>query len=96
MTEQEEINACLNCTFPECINCLSKGGRVYFKHEEWKKRIREYSKLGFTDKEMAKLLGCHPNTVAKLRTAIGLTKKEGVVRVGRPKKNKNVQNPVRQ
>lgn len=96
MTEQEEINLCLNCQLPECVNCLSKGGRLYFKHEELKKKIREYSKLGFSDRQMAILCGCHPNTIAKFRGILGIPQVRGGVRVGRPRKAERVQDSVRQ
>lgn len=94
MTEAEEIKMCLNCQLPKCVNCLSKGERLYFRHEELKKKIREYSKLGYTDRQMATLCKCHPNTVAKFRGILGIPQKRGGARVGRPKKR--VQDIVRQ
>ena len=95
MTEQEEINICLNCILPDCVNCLSKGGKRYFKTLDRMERIRQYAKLGFTDKEMAALMGCCSLTVSRLRNSMGIPPSRGGVRVGRPRKTEGVQNSVR-
>lgn len=87
MHTQEEIDVCLNCTLPDCVNCLSGGGRVYQKHQGYKLRIAEYAKLGLSDKDMGILLGIHANTVARLRQEMGVEKQRGGSRRGRPRKN---------
>lgn len=84
---KEDIQMCLHCPRPECINCL--GGEMYArgsaKHEIWRGRIREMAAAGLTDRQMGKRLGINEATVARYRKAMGIPplspgKKGGQVR----------------
>ena len=85
----EEVQMCLHCIYPTCINCLGgrSYGRIYRKHEEWKKAIKEFAELGMTDREMGGLLSISPNTVAKLRTELGIPPQRGRGACGRARKD---------
>ena len=73
MTEQEEIQMCLNCPLPDCVNCLGKhtppASRIRVKRLLEVKRMAE---LGLTDREMGKILGVHMNTILEMRKALGI------------------------
>ena len=65
---------CLHCKYKECINCLEgkDHGKKTNRHEEWTIRIREFAKLGFSDRQIGKRLGLSPRTVFTLRHAAGI------------------------
>lgn len=75
MTEREkkEIQMCLTCPLPECINCLEavNGGKS-LKHVRGLQEVQRMVGLGYDDKRMAKELGVHPNTVLLFRKELGI------------------------
>lgn len=75
LKEQEEIRQCLNCQYPECVNCLcpdGRYGRVVRKHSKWKEAIQQGVADGLNDRQMGELLGISRNTVANLRRELGI------------------------
>ena len=94
---QEEIQKCLSCLLPECINCIGhpEVGVVARRHERWKALIKEYHALGMTDRQIAVMLRVSSNTVGTLRKELGLPLNKGGMKRGRPSR-KEVQGVLRQ
>ena len=87
MREQEEIQKCLNCQYPECVNCLSPDGRygkIAKKHSKWKDAIQSGVDKGLNDRQIGELLGIDRKTVGNLRRSLGIP---SLVGRGRPRGN---------
>jgi len=73
----EQIQMCLHCKYKECINCLEgkDHGKTEKRHEEWTVRIRELTRLGYSDRQIARKMGLSPKTVWTIRHAAGIPSK---------------------
>lgn len=66
----ERIKQCLNCTKPNCDNCMKE--RVEDSEVEPYLPFLELHKQGFNDKEIAEKLGKSPSTIQYFRRRFGL------------------------
>ena len=73
MTEQEEIQKCLNCPSPECVNCLDSNyhGKESLEMAAWIKGLCEGGRM-LTDREIGSIVGIHANTVMEYRKRMGI------------------------
>lgn len=75
MTERErrEIEMCLNCPLPECVDCLGSTVRATSaKKAQRMQEIKRMAALGYTDRQMGAVLGIAANTVLLLRKELGI------------------------
>lgn len=85
MREQEEIQKCLNCQYPECVNCLSPDGRygkIAKRHSKWEDTIKRCVAEGMSDCKIAVVIGVDRKTVGNLRRSLGIPSIQGR---GRPR-----------
>ena len=84
LREQEEIRKCLNCQYPECVNCLSPDwhGKVARRHAKWAEIIKKSVSEGMSDCKIAVAIGVDRKTVGNLRRALGIPSIQGR---GRPR-----------
>lgn len=85
LREQEEIQKCLNCQYPECVNCLSPDGRygkVAERHSRWEDTIKRCVAEGMSDRKIAVIIGVDHKTVGNLRRSLGIPSIQGR---GRPR-----------
>lgn len=74
---REEIEMCLNCSKPECDDCLSRGGpfakpsRAEIRLQKMA-AVRRLHALGYTDAKIAAFTGLHISTVAVYRKEMRL------------------------
>lgn len=68
----EDIQRCLSCKFPRCINCLDHRGVQAQKDRKRMDRVQELYDKGLNDESIARLLGVSRSHVSKLRREIGL------------------------
>ena len=71
--DPEEIELCLNCTKPECTNCLDQHYRTTYEKVilDGELLVRLYNQ-GYTLRYMGKKLGVHWSTLSKRLNAYGL------------------------
>jgi DNA-binding NarL/FixJ family response regulator len=69
--EQMEIQLCLNCPLPDCVNCLEKTeyNPLYVQRMH---KVIELSELGMNDTQMATRLGVCSSTVRAIRKKLGI------------------------
>ena len=80
LREQEEIQKCLNCPYPECVNCLSPDGRygkIAKRHTKWGELIKRCVAEGMNDQQISSAIGVNRNTVGDLRRALGIPSVRG-------------------
>lgn len=68
----EDIQKCLRCKFPTCVNCLSESNQISAKTRTRLDRVQELWDLGMTDRAIASSMKLSPTHVARLRRMIGL------------------------
>lgn len=74
MTEEEEIQLCLNCPMPKCVNCLSNHADSRMRRQLGRsEKIRELASKGLTDQQIAKYLGIGTATVFRVRQQAGIS-----------------------
>ena len=71
--EHDEIQMCLNCPLPDCVDCLGKlapkdARKTVLRMQE----VRRMAALGYTDKKMAAILKVQPLTIYKYRKEMGI------------------------
>jgi transposase-like protein len=85
LKEQEEIQKCLNCQYPECVNCLGPYGRpdkIAKRHSKWEDTIKRCVAEGMSDRKIAVIIGVDHKTVGNLRRSFGIPSIQGR---GRPR-----------
>lgn len=89
MLQQEEIDMCLRCPLPKCVDCVGnpmRYAKLRRNHDVWKAQVKELAGKEMPDGWIADQIGISSATVAKLRKELGIPPfKRGGAR-GRPKK----------
>ena len=70
----EEIQMCLNCKRPTCVNCLDAHFTESTRMTNTKQRVRELWERGLNDTKIAKYLGLSASHVSHLRNQMLLPK----------------------
>ena len=71
--EQQEIQMCLTCPFPKCVNCLSNRADKRMRRQMYRiEQVRDLAGRGLPDNQIAKYLGIGTATVFRLRKEAGI------------------------